>query len=153
MKTINKLIKVAVLSAFAVVLLGGPIFAISNCVGEGNRYPNLAIGETGDEYISIYGKTSADCAQAGTLASDPDSCNGDDLNNMVKVIINTIIFVVGMVAVIMVILGGVSYATSQGDTTKVKKGKDTILYGIIGLVIAILAYAIVNFILAALTNG
>ncbi|MBQ9684131.1 hypothetical protein IJV57_01485 [Candidatus Saccharibacteria bacterium] len=161
MKTINKIIKVAVLAIFSVVLLGGPIFAIDECIGEGKKYPNLSTSEgiycqrikVGDEYVSIYGKTSADCAQAGTLASDPDSCNGDDLNDMVKVIINTIIFVVGMVAVIMVILGGVSYATSQGDTTKVKKGKDTILYGIIGLVIAILAYAIVNFILAALTNG
>ena len=140
MKTINKIIKVAVLAIFSVVLLGGPIFAIDECIGEGKKYPNLSTSEgiycqrvkVGDEYISIYGKTSADCAQAGTLASDPDSCNGDDLNNMVKVIINTIIFVVGM---------------------KVKKGKDTILYGIIGLVIAILAYAIVNFILAALTNG
>lgn len=161
MKTINKLIKVAVLAIFSVVLLGGPIFAISDCIGEGNKYPNLSTSEgvycqrikVGDEYVSIYGKTSADCAQAGTLASDPDSCNSDDLNDVIKTIINTIIFVVGMVAVIMIILGGVSYATSQGDTTKVKKGKDTILYGIIGLVIAILAFAIVNFVLSALTNG
>ncbi len=164
MKTINKLIKVAVLSAFAVVLLGGPIFAISNCVGEGNRYPNLAIGETegyvycqrikvDDSYVSIYGKSSADCAQAGTLANNPDQCNDRDLNSMIKTIINTIVFTVGMVAVIMIIIGGVNYATSQGDTTKVKKGKDTILYGIIGLVVAILAYAIVNFVLTALTSN
>ena len=60
--------------------------------------------------------------------------------------------IIGIIAVVMVILGGVSYATSQGDPGKVKKGKDTILYGIIGLVIAILAFAIVNFVLGALAN-
>ena len=66
---------------------------------------------------------------------------------MIKTIINGIIFAVGMVAVVMIILGGVSYATSQGDPGKVKKGKDTIMYGIIGLVISILAFAIINFVL------
>ena len=47
----------------------------------------------------------------------------------------------------MVILGGIQYSTSQGDAGKVKKAKDTIMYGIIGLVVAILAFAIVNFVL------
>ncbi len=73
-----------------------------------------------------------------------------NLNDGVKWIINGIITVVGVVAVIMIILGGINYATSQGDAAKVKKGKDTILYGIIGLVIVILAFAIVNFVLGAL---
>ena len=164
MKTINKLIKVAVLATFAVVLLGGPILALDSCVGEGNKYPNLALDasdgyvycqrvKVNDSYVAIYGKTSSDCAQAGTLANNPDQCNDSDLNDVIKTIINSIIFVVGMVAVIMIILGGVSYATSQGDTTKVKKGKDTILYGIIGLVIAVLAFAIVNFILGAVLSN
>ena len=74
------------------------------------------------------------------------------MNTVIRTIINAIIFVVGMVAVIMIILGGVNYATSQGDPGKVKKGKDTIMYGIIGLVISILAFAIVNFVLQALQN-
>ena len=71
---------------------------------------------------------------------------------MIKTIVNTLIFAIGIVAVIMIILGGINYATSQGDPAKVKKGKDTVLYGIIGLVIALLAYAIVNFVLNAM-NG
>ena len=57
-----------------------------------------------------------------------------------------------MIAVVMIILGGITYATSQGDPSKVKKGKDTILYGIIGLVVALLAFAIVQFVLNAI-NG
>ena len=55
-----------------------------------------------------------------------------------------------MLAVIMIILGGVNYATSQGDPNKVNKAKSTIMYGIIGLVICLLAFAIVNFVLQAL---
>lgn len=47
----------------------------------------------------------------------------------------------------MIIIGGFNFMTSAGDPGKVKKGKDTILYGIIGLVVALLAFAIVNFVL------
>jgi multisubunit Na+/H+ antiporter MnhB subunit len=55
--------------------------------------------------------------------------------------------------VVVIILGGVQYTTSSGDPAKVKKAKDTILYGIIGLVVALLAYAIVNFVLSSLSNA
>jgi len=50
---------------------------------------------------------------------------------------------------VVIILGGVQYTTSAGASDKVKKAKDTIMYGIIGLVVALLAYAIVNFILSS----
>ncbi|MDO4219769.1 MAG: pilin [Candidatus Saccharibacteria bacterium] len=163
----NKIIKGAVASVFAaLVITAGTFAAIKDCVGSGKTYPNLSTSKTGDytvkcvtvkegtgksaKNVTIYGKSSADCAQAGSLASDPDSCNGNDLNTMIRTIINGVIFVVGMVAVVMIILGGVNYATSQGDPGKVKKGKDTIMYGIIGLVIAILAFAIINFIIGML---
>ncbi len=73
-----------------------------------------------------------------------------DLMVTVKTILNAVFTIIGVVAVVMIILGGVTYATSQGDPNKVKKGKDTILYGIIGLVVALLAFAIVNFVLGAL---
>ena len=56
--------------------------------------------------------------------------------------------VLGLVAVIVIIIGGINYMTSAGDAGKVKKAKDTILYGVIGLVICVLAFAIVNFVIA-----
>ena len=71
----------------------------------------------------------------------------ESVGNVVQPIVTTVIFVAGIIAVVMVIIGGVQYSTSQGDSAKVKKAKDTIMYGIIGLVIAILAFAIVNFVL------
>lgn len=164
---ISKILKGGAIAVFAAVLIAAPTFAgISDCVGEGKQYPNLSTNDGGGKYpvkcpttitdngrtVPIYGKSAGDCASAGTLATNPDSCEASDLNTVIKTIVNTLIFVIGIVAVIMIILGGISYATSQGDPAKVKKGKDTVLYGIIGLVIALLAYAIVNFVLNAM-NG
>ena len=62
-------------------------------------------------------------------------------------IINVIVGVVGVIAVAVIVIGGIFYTTSAGDAAKAKKGQNAILYGIVGLIIAILAYAIVNFVL------
>jgi len=73
------------------------------------------------------------------------------LEDTVKNIINAVLYVVGILAVVMVIIGGVKYTTSGGDQSAVTSAKNTILYGIIGLVIAILAYAIVNFVIGRIS--
>ena len=83
------------------------------------------------------------------IATNADPIKGDN-NNLVDSItniINAIIGVLGIVAVIVIIVGGIGYMTSSGDAGKVKKAKDTILYGVIGLVIVVLAFAIVNFVI------
>jgi hypothetical protein len=65
-------------------------------------------------------------------------------------IANVLIFLVGAIAVIVIIFGGLRYVISTGDAGRIKQAKDTILYGVIGVVIAILAYAIVNFVITNL---
>ena len=91
----------------------------------------------------------------GNSASTLAECNIENDNSLIPTILNIIqvtIGVLALVAVIVIIFAGVQYTTSAGDTGKVKKAKDSILYGIIGLVIAILAFAIVNFVLSSLTK-
>ena len=83
--------------------------------------------------------------QEGVQAAHAEN-TPEDLPNKVKDIINTVLYVVGVLTVVMVIIGGVQYTTSGGDQAAVTKAKNTILYGIVGLVIAVLAYAIVNFV-------
>jgi TRAP-type C4-dicarboxylate transport system permease small subunit len=79
----------------------------------------------------------------------PDQVGSDnDLENNVINILNGVIGVLSFVCVVVIIIGGVTYMTSSGDAGKVKKGKDTILYGVIGLVICVLAFAIVNFVIS-----
>lgn len=77
-------------------------------------------------------------------------------NNLIatmKMILTVVTGVVGFIAVAMIILGGIGYTTSAGDSGKVKKAKDTIMYGIIGLIVAMLAFAIVNFVLSSVFSS
>lgn len=76
-----------------------------------------------------------------------------DLVTSVTGIINGVIGVLGFVCVVVMIVGGVNYMISAGDTQKVTKAKNTILYGLIGLVICVLAFAIVNFVIVNIING
>ena len=69
-----------------------------------------------------------------------------NLGDRVKKVVNVILFVLGAAAVIMIIIGGFRYVVSGGDSSSVTAAKNTILYAVIGLVIAVLAYAIVNFV-------
>lgn len=96
------------------------------------------------------GSTAGSYAECGMKKVDPDGGQGATLDVTVKNIINGVLYVVGILAVVMVIIGGVQYTTSGGDSAAVTKAKNTILYGIVGLVIAILAYAIVNFVISKL---
>lgn len=76
---------------------------------------------------------------------------GVTLNQGIKNIINVLLYVIGSVAVIMIVVGGLRYVLSGGDSSSTKGAKDTILYAVVGLVVAIFAYAIVNFVITAFT--
>ena len=87
--------------------------------------------------------------RAGDGVDSLAQCNIEQDNSLMPTIQNGINFtigIIGVIAVVMIIIGGINYTTSQGDAGKTKKAKDTILYGIIGLIVAILAFAIVTFI-------
>ena len=79
--------------------------------------------------------------------------NSDALPPIIISILNAVITVAGLVAVIFVIVGGFNYMTSAGDPGKTKKAKDTILYAVIGLIICVLAFAIVNFVINDIINS
>ncbi len=100
------------------------------------------------------------CPSTGEWVSDLSECgdfknpsNNNNLMGTVNTIINVIIGIVGFVAVVMMIMGGISFITSQGDSAKVAKARNTILYGVVGLIVAILAFAIVNFVLSSVFSA
>ena len=72
---------------------------------------------------------------------------GDTAENTITNLLYGAYFAIGIVAVIMIVFGGFNYLTSQGDASKITKGKTTILYGVIGLIIALSAAAITYFII------
>lgn len=79
-----------------------------------------------------------------------DHAGANDLMGTVNISINVVLGVLGLLAVVVIIYGGFMYTTSAGDSSKIKKAKDTIMYGVIGLVIALLAFAIVNFVVSSI---
>ena len=78
---------------------------------------------------------------------------GPSLDKSIVDIINAVIGVLGLACVVVMIIGGVQYMTSTGDAGKVEKGKKTILYGAIGLIICVLSFAIVNFTISHFMGG
>ena len=98
---------------------------------------------------------SALTLQEGAEAARCDQCPTDLFGEtgVFKQITNTIIYIVGSIAVIMLIIGGIKYVISGGDAKKVTDAKNTVLYAIIGLVICFFSYAIVNFVINSLPNS
>lgn len=96
------------------------------------------------------------CAQG--VANDSTVCNAVKggtgglfgPNSIWNRILNTLTFVIGAIAVLMVIVGALRYALSAGDQGSVTGAKNTIIYALIALIVAIMANAIVNFVLTAI---
>ena len=65
----------------------------------------------------------------------------------IKNVGNIIVFITGAISVLMIIIGGLRYVTSGGDQGGITSAKNTILYAVIGLIVSVMAYAIVNFVL------
>jgi cytochrome bd-type quinol oxidase subunit 2 len=99
------------------------------------------------------------CAGADLNVNSDENCAastdgaGREVNDLIALVINIFSIVVGVVAVIMIIIGGLKYITSSGDSNNVTSAKNTILYAIIGLVVVALAQFIVKFVLAKATGN
>lgn len=90
-----------------------------------------------------YDPVTGQCTTPGKeLTGSPDS--------YLNIFTNLLLYIAGAIAVIVIIIGGIRYITSTGDALRVKQAKDTILYGIVGLVVAIIAWALVNYIVDTL---
>ncbi|MBP9667677.1 hypothetical protein KBD87_02635 [Candidatus Saccharibacteria bacterium] len=67
--------------------------------------------------------------------------------NVLTGVLNVVYIAAGITAVISIILGGLFYAISAGDASKVTYARDTILYAVIGLVVVMVAFVITNFVI------
>ena len=73
----------------------------------------------------------------------------ENITDTVTTVINIILYVLGSLAVLVIIYSGILYVMSGGDANNVTKAKNTLMYAVIGLVVALLAYAIVNFVITS----
>ena len=93
--------------------------------------------------VSAYDPLADVCASSDNAVCDHKD---EDATDLIGTVVNTMLFIVGALAVVMIIFGGILYVTSTGDSGRVSKAKNTLTYSIVGLVVAFLAYAIVNWV-------
>ena len=107
----------------------------------------------------VLGVVAMPVAPAGAYTAIKDACEGNTSSDLckpansnetigpvVQAIINTLLFAVGTVSVIMIIVGGIRYTTSNGDSSQITAAKNTIFYSVIGLIVALLSFVIVQFV-------
>ena len=114
-----------VLAGVTALLLTAPTFAFDLSISDG---ANSARGA--DQASSLFGATG-----------------------IFTTISNVMLFAVGAISVLMVVIGGLRYVVSGGNSTNITTAKNTILYAVIGLVISLLAYALINFVIGSLVPG
>lgn len=116
--------RLIIAATLAFALLGGLVLAPTT------------LAQTAD----IYGACSAD--------SDSTICKSrsNTADPIIENIVNILLMIVGTVSIIMIIVGGILFAVSNGDSSKITRARQTILYAVIGLVIALFSYAIVSFV-------
>ena len=90
------------------------------------------------------------CALNSSSAICKDLENKDGLSNTIKNATNIVLFIAGALAVIMIIYGAIRFMTAHGNEKQVESARLIVTYSVIGLIIAILAYALVNFVLSNL---
>jgi hypothetical protein len=134
-RKIKNIILAAVLPLALAAPLAVPVatYAVGGCDGI-----NGSINEGVNAAVS---GSSGDC--------DTPASNGPDggLAGIAKKIVNLLSVIVGIVAVIMIIVGGFRYITSGGESSNVSGAKNTLIYAIVGLIIVALAQFIVHFVL------
>jgi len=102
--------------------------------------PQLVLAQAKEDICKGVALTGGSC--------DPAAAKGPSVQGIIELTINILSIVVGVIAVIMIIIGGLRYITSGGDSNNITGAKNTILYAIIGLVVVALAQGIVRFVLS-----
>lgn len=113
------------------------------------KIKKTAAGITAGYAVSIAYATSTFASAASKIgegAGATGQAGGKSLTEQIEIVTNILLFLIGVIAVIAIIIGGIRYTTSNGDASQTKAAKDTILYAVVGLVVAIMAYAIVRWV-------
>ena len=114
--------------------------------------PTLASAVTPNsatQYVALIGQNSVNAACQGiSLSGNPCSTkSADSIDSLLSTVINILSIVVGIISVIMIIVGGLKYVTSGGEASKTASARNTIIYAVIGIAVAVLAQLLVHFVL------
>lgn len=128
-RTILNLIAALTLTLFPVGAMAGTAYAACGTPSDSKTQVLHGVGETG-----------GDCSSSG-------------VSNVISDIVQILSIVVGIAAVIAIISAGFKYITSGGEASKVANAKSTLIYALVGLVVAALAQFLVHFVLTQSTKA
>lgn len=114
---------------------------------------SLLVATTGAQ--GAFGGSKEEACKGAAL-DDQGKCNGEaskTLDNTLKNVINVFSVIVSIAAVIMIIVGGLRYVLSGGDSGRVGSAKNTIIFALVGLLFVAIAQIIVRFVLNTATSG
>ncbi|HKX24610.1 MAG TPA: pilin [Candidatus Saccharimonadales bacterium] len=120
--------------------LAGMVLAVSTLVGVATLAPAPALAVTPEQ--------SACEGSGGTWNGGNCTQGTRTVTGTIKSVGNILVFLTGAISVLMIIIGGVRYALSGGDQGTITSAKNTILYAVVGVIVSVAAYAIVNFVLS-----
>ena len=137
----NIIKKIALSTSVCSVVIAGMVAPSASALSSSQSLQTFAVGVSAQDQV----KKGIDNA-GGTV-------NNFNIGTAITNIINIMLYALGAIAVIMIVVGGIRYTTSNGDSNGIQSAKNTILYAVAGLVVAILAYAIVNFVVSNLLGS
>lgn len=107
----------------------------------------------------VYTLEQTSAAHASTVSevrkgADKTKATGsvNDIIPTIKTIVNIILFLIGAIAVIVIIVAGFRFVVAGGDSNTISQAKNTIIYALVGLIVAFAAFAIVNFVAGQLKS-
>ncbi len=121
-------------------LIAGLVIAVASFIG------TMTLVSQPAHAINVF----KNCSGSSSVVCAETKAGPAKTNTLIQSIINLLLYVVGIISVIMIIVGGIKYATSNGDAGKITSAKNTILYAVVGLVVAIMAFSIVNLVVGRL---
>jgi len=102
--------------------------------------------------------TMKSCNPVGTVSTPdtpqtlPNPLGITDINAFIARIINFVLSLVGSVSLLLFVYGGIIWMTSMGNDTKIKKGKDIVIWAVVGLAVVFFAYILVKFVIQGITG-
>lgn len=116
-----------------------------------NNDPNNSCARLDDQFRAVDAPTGTNFTPPASLTSNfPRYCT---VSVAIRAVLNILFGLVGAGAVLFIVLGGFQFLTSAGNPKMAEKGKKTLLYAVIGLVVVVLATTIVNVVVKLITTG
>lgn len=100
---------------------------------------------------NVSAQVSDGIGAATTSEMEGRKIDGD--SGLVKSVVNILLWVIGILSIIMIIFSGIRYVTSAGDASKTKAAQNTLIYSVVGLIVAIMAWAIVDLVVNKFASG